>query len=211
MAIIEKYIPPKERKKLGNLIFMVRYGKYILRSKPVDRSPGMIASSFQLTKLGKLIKQVLNSINTAYAGTVFGNGMNAFNCVISINKKHCFIGNTDTIDPSLLVLCENEGSFVGDVTLISTVLNTITGTFDSNAQNDEEGCDVVKAYGFDVKNNKIWQFDPEAIRSTGTITVTHPDMSGLNIAVYLECLDRVNLLNGRVKHVIKYVGTVKVV
>jgi hypothetical protein len=35
-------------------------------------------------------------------------------------------------------------------------------------------------------------------------------MSGLDIAVYLECLDRVNPLMGKPKHVIKFVGTVKV-
>jgi hypothetical protein len=35
-------------------------------------------------------------------------------------------------------------------------------------------------------------------------------MSGLDIAVYFECLDRVNLIEGKPKHVIKNVGTVKV-
>jgi hypothetical protein len=74
-----------------------------------------------------------------------------------------------------------------------------------------EGADPVKAYGFDVSGSNIWAFDQEAIRSSGTITLTHRGMSGLQIAVYFECLDRVNLLMGKPKHVIKYVGTVGVI
>jgi hypothetical protein len=88
--------------------------------------------------------------------------------------------------------------------------NTITATFDSNAQNDDEGKDPVKAYGLDVEGTNIWQFPQSSIRNTGTITLTRPDMSGLIIAVYFECLDRVNLLMDKPKHVIKYVGTITV-
>jgi hypothetical protein len=33
-------------------------------------------------------------------------------------------------------------------------------------------------------------------------------MAGKEIAVYFECLDRVNLINGEAKHVIKYVGKI---
>jgi len=49
------------------------------------------------------------------------------------------------------VLCENDGSFVGNVILRSKEADTITATFDSNAQNEDEGNDVVNAYGFDVQ------------------------------------------------------------
>jgi hypothetical protein len=107
-------------------------------------------------------------------------------------------------------LCDHEGSFVDNVVLTSTVANTITGTFNSKAQNTEEGDDVVKAYGFYVDGNQIWQFDQVAIRNTGTITLSQPGMSALNIAVYFECLDRLSLLNNKPKHVIKYVGTITV-
>jgi hypothetical protein len=109
------------------------------------------------------------------------------------------------------VLNDKDGSFVNNVVLTSTVANTITGTFNSNAQNTDESNDPVKAYGFHADGNKIWQFEQAAIRSTGNITLTRSEISGLNIAVYFECLDRVNLLNGEPKHVIKYVGMVKVV
>jgi hypothetical protein len=163
-----------------------------------------------MTKLRKLIRQVLDNINTAYAGTVFGKGMCACNCVVSINQKHCFIGDTDTIDPTMFVLCDHDGSFVDKVTLISDAKDTITGTFFSNTQNEDESNDPVKAYGLDVSANKIWQFEQEAIRNTGTITLTHHEMWKHNISVYFECLDHVNLLNNNPKHIIKYVGTVKV-
>jgi hypothetical protein len=211
MAIIEHLPPPEDRKDMGNVeCYTDKFGRNIMRSKPLDRSPGMIISSLRQSKLGKLMKQVVNNINTAYAGSVQGNGMNAWNRVMSINRKHCFVGDTDGIDPSSLVLCDNDGSFVDNVVLTSTDANTITGTFDSNAQNADEGADLVKAYGFNVKGNKIWQFDQAAIRSTGTITLTQPQMSGLKIAVYFECLDRVHLLMDKPKHVIKYVGTLTV-
>jgi hypothetical protein len=78
------------------------------------------------------------------------------------------------------------------------------------SQNNDEAADPVRAYGFHAEENKIWLFDQVATRSTGTITLLRPDMSGLNIAVYFECLDRVNLLMGKPKHVIKYVGAVNV-
>ena len=115
---------------------------------------------------------------------------------LGINVKCCFVNKTTTIDPSFFVLCDNDGSFVNDVILTSSVENTITGTFNSNTQNDDEGEDPVKAYGFDVEGNQIWQFDQSAKRSSGTITLTRPDISGLTIAVYFECLDRINLVMG---------------
>lgn len=160
-------------------------------------------------KLILLFHNVIKYINVAYAGSV--QGRSPFNLVVSINKNNCFINNTTSIDPSLFVLCDNDGSFVTNVVLTSPVENTITGTFNSNAQNDDEGTDPVKAYGFYTDDNKIWQFDQSATRSTGTITLTRPDISGLTIAVYFECLDRLNLLMDEPKHVIKYVGTVKVI
>jgi hypothetical protein len=124
--------------------------------------------------------------------------------------KNCFIPNTPDIDPAMLVLCDNDGSFVKNVVLSSSAANTITVTFNSNAQNADEAADLVRAYGFHVEENKIWLFDQFATRSTGSITLTRPEISGLNIAVYLECLDRVSLLMDKPKHVIKYVGTVTV-
>jgi hypothetical protein len=151
---------------------------------------------------------MLKYINPAYADSI--PNMSPWNRVMSLNKPHCFIDGTNEIDPAKFVLCENDGSFVGNVILRSKEADTITATFDSNAQNEDEGNDVVNAYGFDVSGNKIWKFEQDAIRSSGTITVTQPEMSGLNIAVYLECLDRVNLLMDKPKHVIKFVGTVMV-
>jgi hypothetical protein len=93
-------------------------------------------------------------------------------------------------DPRFLVLCDNDGSFVNNVVLSSSVANVITGTFNSNTENDNESNDPVKAYGCYAEGNIIWQFDQATIRSAGTITLTRPDISGLDIAVYFECLDR---------------------
>jgi hypothetical protein len=108
------------------------------------------------------------------------------------------------------VLCDNDGSFVDNVVLTSSVANTITGTFNSNVENDSEGNDPVNAYGFYADGNIIWQFDQSAIRRTGTITLTRPEISGLPIAIYFECLDREDLINNKPKHIIKYIGTVTV-
>jgi spore coat protein U-like protein len=212
MAKIEHLPPKKDRKKFGNLEFYTdKFGNNIMKSKPLDMPRALKINSLRMAKLRKLISPVLSNINTAYAGTVFGKKMCAFNCVVTINQKQCFIGDTDTIDPGLFVLCDNDGSFVGNVVLTSTEADTITATFDSNAQNEDETDDPVKAYGLDVSGNKIWQFEQESARSSGTMTVTHPEMSGMDIAVYLECLDRVNLFMGKPRHVIKYVGSVKVI
>jgi hypothetical protein len=175
----------------------------------IPRTPRQETQRKRYKKLGSLYHQVLRNINEAYAGSV--KDMPAISHVMSINTKNCFVGDTDSIDPSLFILCDNDGSFVSNVVLSSDVANTITGTFDSNAQNADEDADPVKAYGFDVDGNKIWQFCDVAVRSTGTITLTKPETSGLTIAVYFECLDRLTLLMDKPKHVIKYVGTVKVV
>jgi hypothetical protein len=125
-----------------------------------------------------------------------------------LNNDHCFIRGTASVDPSLFVLCDNNGSFVDNVVLSSTSADTITGTFNSNAQNAEEEDDPVMAYGFYAEGYKIWQFEQIAIRKTGRIELSHPDMSAHDIAVYFECLDRVNLVNGNPRHVIKYVGKI---
>ena len=88
---------------------------------------------------------------------------------------------------------------------------TKSGKNDSNTQNTDEVADPIRAYGFYADRNKIWQFKESATRSARTITLMRPDMSGLNIAIYFECLDRVNLLMEKPKHVIKYVGPVNVI
>ena len=212
MAILQNPLIGRARRKLGNTVFQTLYGQNILKSKPLTvknpKTPAQVLVRDRWSKLTKLIKQVTNYINTAYAGSV--QGMTVFAYVSGINAKNCFIDNSSDIDPTLLKLCDHDGSFVDNVVLTSTVANTITGTFNSKAQNVDEGTDPVKAYGFYADGNQIWQFDQTAVRSTGTITLTRPGMSAINIAVYFECLDRLSLLNNKPKHVIKYVGTITV-
>jgi hypothetical protein len=213
MAIVENPVIGKASGSVGNTVLSHCWGKNVWKTKPFNpKNPKTPAQQFnrgRFKKLGDLVKPMLKYINPAYAGSV--PNMAPVNRVMSINNPHCFVADTDEIDPSKFVLCENDGSFAGNVVLTSTVADSITATFDSNAQIDDEGSDPVKAYGFNISGNKIWKFEQESVRSTGTITVTHSEMSGLNIAVYFECLDRVNLLSGKPKHVIKYVGTVKVI
>jgi len=213
MAIVENPKIGRTKGSVGNVVFFTRNGQNIIRTKPLEvKNPKTPAQEFTKGRFKKLIlvlKQVLIYINAAYAGSV--EGMSTHNRVMSINKKNCFYEGTTSIDPSLFVFCENDGSFVDNVVLDSTDADTITVTFDSNAQTGEEEDDPVRAYGFHAKGDTIWQFEQSAIRKTGTILLNKPEISGLNIAVYFECLDRVNLLMGKPKIVIKYVGTVKVV
>jgi hypothetical protein len=212
MAIVENPKIGRTKGSVGNVVFFTRNGQNIIRTKPLEvKNPKTPAQEFTKGRFKKLIvvlHQVLDYINAAYAGSV--EGMSTHNRVMSINKKNCFFEGTTSIDPSLFVFCENDGSFVDNVVLASVDAETIRGTFDSNAQNAEEEEDPVRAYGFHAEGDKIWQFEQSAIRKTGTILLTKPEISGLEIAVYFECMDRVNLLMGKPKHVIKYVGTVQV-
>jgi hypothetical protein len=213
MAIVENPFIGRASGKLGNVVFYSQWEKNVMRTNPLTvknpKTPAQIFTRGRFKKVRDLIIQALNYINAAYAGSL--KNMSPYTRVMSINMYKCLVEGTDTIDPSLFKLCDYDGSFVDNVVLSSTDANTITGTFDSNAQNADEGNDPVKAYGFDVDGNKIWQFCDSAIRSTGTIKLTKLETSGLNIAVYLECLDRVNLIDGKPKHVIKYVETVGVI
>jgi hypothetical protein len=210
MAILQNPLIGRAKQKLGNTVFSTQFGKNTLRTKPLTiknpKTAAQLAVRTKMKKLVVIIRQVQNYINTAYAGSV--HGMSAINRVVSLNMKNCWVDNTSTIDPSLFVLCDHDGSFVDNVVLTSTVANTITGVFNSKAQTVEEGNDFIKAYGFHVDGNKIWQFDQVGTRSTGTITLTAADLTALNVAVYFECLDRLSLIHGNPKHVIKYVGTV---
>lgn len=212
MAIVENPEIGKAKGSVGNVVFTAHYEKNVLRTKPCSykdpKTPAQMLIRERVKKLMLLLRQVLYYINVAYAGSI--ENMSPHNRVMSINLKNCFIDNTPDIDPGKFVLCANDGSFVKNVVLTSTDANTITGTFDSDSQNADEDEETVKAYGFDVEGNKIWQFTQSSIRNTGTITLTRPDMSGLNIAVYFECIDRVNLLMDKPKHIIKYVGTITV-
>jgi hypothetical protein len=213
MAIVENPAIGKASGSVGNVVFSSCYGLNIMKTKASNpknpRTPAQQFNRWRFKKVRDLVCPMLKYINPAYAGSI--PNMSPYNRVTSINKLHCFVGDTDEIDPGKFILCENDGSFVGNVVLTSTEADTITATFDSNAQNDDEGSDPVKAYGFDISGNKIWKFWEETVRSSGTMTVIHPEMSGLNIAVYLECLDRVKLLSGKPMHVIKYVGLVAVI
>jgi hypothetical protein len=211
MAILQNPLIGRAKQKLGNTVFSAQFGKNTLRSKPLTvknpKTPAQVLVRDRMKKLVKLFRQVLNYVNTAYAGSV--TGMSPYNRVVSLNMNS-FVDNTTDLDPSLLKLCDNDGSFVDNVVLTSTVANTITGTFNSKAQNVDEGTDPVKAYGFYADGNQIFQFDQVAVRNTGTITLTRPGLTAINIAVYFECLDRLSLLNNKPKHVIKYVGTITV-
>jgi hypothetical protein len=212
MAIIQNFINTKDKEKVGNVQCYKRWGKNVLRTVPYNpNSPAQKTNRSRMKKLSPLIHQVIDHINIAYEGLIHGKGNSAFNHLVGININCCFIKNTSTIDPGLFVLSDNDGSFIDNVVLSSTVANTITATFNSNAQNDDEATDPVRVYGFHVEENKMWLFNQVATRSTGTITLTRCDMSGLNIAVYIECLDRVNLLMDNPRHIIKYVGTVIVI
>jgi hypothetical protein len=212
MAIIENPVIGKASGTIGNTVLYTLCGQNIWRTKAFNpknpKTPGQLAVRGRFKELQDLIRPVLVYINQAYADS--RTDMSPYNHIMSINNPHCFISDTNEIDPAKFVLCENDGSFVANIVLTSTVADTITVTFDSNAQNDDEDSDPVKAFGLDISGNKIWKFEQESVRSTGTITLTQPEMSGLDIAVYLECLDRVNLLMDKPKHVIKYVGTLKV-
>ncbi len=213
MAIIENPMIGKARKKLGNTIFYTQWGKNILRSKPLEvknpRTPAQQANRGRFKKLTLLLRMVNDNINEAYAGSTLNMSAQAY--LISINNRKCWIDDTPAIDPGLFILCDHNGSFVGNVALTSALSDTITGTFNSNAQNAGEENDPIKAYGFYPDGNQIWQFSQTATRSTGKITLARPGIAGLNIAVYLECLDRVTLIDGNPMHVIKYVGTVAVI
>ena len=155
MAIIQNYINTKDKEKVGNVQCYKRWGKYVLRTVPYNpRTPAQQNQRMKVKKLSSLIQQVNDHINIAYDGLIYGSGHSAFNRLFAINVKCCFIEKTTTIDPSLFVLCDNDGSLVNNVILTSSFINTITGTFNSNTQNDDEGEDTVKAYGFDVEGNK---------------------------------------------------------
>jgi hypothetical protein len=212
MAILQNPLIGRAKKKLGNTVFSKQFGKNTLRTKPLDvknpRTPAQMAVRKRMKKLVQLIRQVINYVNAAYAGSV--QGMSPYNRIISLNMKNCFIDDTSNIEPTMFKLCDNEGSFVDNVVLTSTVTDTIEATFNSRAQTPDEEGDKVKAYGFHADGNQIWKFDQEETRSLGTLTLTRPNLTALNIAVYFECLDRLSLVNGNPKHVIKYVGTVTV-
>jgi hypothetical protein len=212
MAILQNPLIGRAKKKLGNTVFSTQFGQNTLRTKPLTiknpKTAAQVAHRTRMKKLAKLLRQVVNYINTAYAGSV--QGMSAFSYSMSINMQNCFIDDTSSIEPSMLVLCDHEGSFVDNVVLTSTVTDTIEATFDSMAQTADEEGDKVNAYGFHADGNQIWKFKQDATRSLGTMTLTRPKMTALNIAVYFECLDRSSLVRGNPKHVIKYVGTVTV-
>ncbi len=139
MAILQNPLIGRAKQKLGNTVFSAQFGKNTLRTKPLTiknpKTAGQVAERTRMKKLVQLIRQVLNYINAAYAGSV--HGMSAYNRVISLNLPNCFTDNTSSIDPSLFVLCDNVGSFVDNVVLASTVANTITVTFNSKAQTVE--------------------------------------------------------------------------
>jgi hypothetical protein len=73
MAIIENFISRKGMKEMGNVQCYKRYGKNVLRSKPIDRkTPAQRMQRMRLRKLQILIFQVLTYINLAYGGSAKG-------------------------------------------------------------------------------------------------------------------------------------------
>jgi hypothetical protein len=213
MAIVENPEMGRVRRSVGNVVFSTCGGQNVIRTKSITykdpKTPVQLFYRDRWRKLLKLLSQVNTHLKNAYNGSE--ERMTTFAYVTGLNMNKCFVDNSTLYDPTLLKLCDHDGSFVDNVVLTSTVSNTITGTFNSKAQNAEEDGDPVKAYGFYPDGNQIWQFEKVAIRNTGTITLTRTGMSGLNISVYFECLDRINLVNEQPMHVIKYVGTITVV
>jgi hypothetical protein len=85
MAIIEKPITGEDRKNMGNVVFFIRYGKYILRTKPLTtknpRTPPQQLVRVRFKKTIQLIRQVLSYINEA--SPYVRGSMRAYNRIVS--------------------------------------------------------------------------------------------------------------------------------
>lgn len=137
MAIFENPKIGRAKGSVGNVVLYTMWGMNIGRTKAEKvndaKSPAQLAVRGRFKKVRDLVRPMLRYINTAYADS--RKDMPPYNHVQSINNPHCFIGDTDEIDPSKFELCDNDGSFVDNVVLTSPIADSITATFDSNAVN----------------------------------------------------------------------------
>ena len=69
----------------------------------------------------ELMRQVIKTINDAYDGKV--RGMSPFNKVTSLTLKEAFDPITNVLDYSKVVFCDNEGSNVDNVAILSLITN----------------------------------------------------------------------------------------
>jgi len=207
MAIVQNPITGRTKKKFGTAVFSRQFGKNVMRSKPMDvRNPNTIGQTTQRTKFStivNLIRQVIQIINDAYAGTL--KNMSPFNKIVSINVKNAFTGDPPVLDQTKVVLCDFDGSTVDSVVLTAKPNQVLQFDWNPNTENPDELASSLTFILINCSTNAVMIFPDVALRSDATIEITAPqtwvgNMTALHILTY----DYSQLLAGYPKTIIKF-------
>jgi hypothetical protein len=162
--------------KVGNVVGAKWMNLNTIRGyQPDVHNPNTKPQMYQRSKFStivKLVRQVLPLINYAYDGSL--EKMSPFNKVTSINTKNAFINDPPILDHTKVVLCDNVGSMVSNVTMNADINQVMNITWEPNSTNADELAYLLTFVLFNIDTNEAIIYKEVAARADGSASVTAP-------------------------------------
>jgi hypothetical protein len=207
MAIVQNPMTGNTRNSFGNAVFYERYGKGIMRSKPLDykdpKTPGQLTCRSGFRSLVKLAQPVLSIINEAYAGTL--TDMSPYNRFISLNSKGAYTGKPKVLDHTKVVFCEFDGSTVDNVVMTTTPKQGVHVVWNPNTTKSRELESYLTFILVNITTNEEHICKAIALRSAGVADFKVPDSwVGCMTALHIVTTDCSQLIRGLPTMIIKF-------
>lgn len=162
--------------KVGNVVGAKWMNLNTIRGyQPDVNNPNTKPQMYQRSKFStvvKLVRQVLPLINYAYDGAL--DKMSPFNKVTSINTKNAFINDPPVLDHTKVVLCDNIGSMVSNVTMNAEINQVMNITWEPNSTDGNELAYLLTFVLFNCDTNEAIIYKEVAARADGATSVIAP-------------------------------------
>jgi len=191
MAIVQNFNIGRTKQKLGNTVFSKQFGKNTLRTKPIEvknpKTPGQMQTRNNMAMIVQLLRPLVRTMNTAYAGSV--TGMSPFNKMTRYNLKNAVNGTE--IEWNKLQLCTNLGSSpISDFAITAAAGHIVNCAWVKNSILPQELASPVDAILINRTTQEVKMFKACAQRSAESASITVPAYwQGAVVSVFLQCLD----------------------
>jgi hypothetical protein len=192
MAIVQNPITGRTRKKFGTAVFSKIFEVNTMRTKPIEvKNPRTEAQMIQREKFAttvELMRQIIPIINEAYDGSI--TKMSPFNHNVSKTLKEAFDPVTHELDYSKVILCDNEGSNVEDVTMTCLANRAIDIAWDPATTDVTELAAEITILLVNADKNKIRVYNTGVIRSAGSASIIAPKKwVGDKVGIFIMATD----------------------
>jgi hypothetical protein len=212
MAIVQMPFIKHARNKLANVVFYEQDGINIMRSAAFQpknpKTEKQMLHRNRMTIISKLASQILPIIKEAYGSSL--KKKKPYRRVVSVNLKTAFEEDSWEIDPTKLVICENEGNRPDSFEITVLEGKKIHITYKAYPQNLEEAALEMFFIYFDPAKNFIRKIFTSCMYNDQVADLVIPAEKGSMIHLYACTQDNVELLDGKPRLIFTYCGAVMI-